>query len=681
MMQKQHPRFFLIAAVLFIQAIAIPSFSQSRITTTVTPESGDKTTGLGRDYWFTMAQNYQNQGGKYYNLYVTSPKNTIVFIQITGGSTSKWPITAGQILTFSVPLSWEVTTSGVVENKGIRVWSDDADLVVHLLSRNPATSDGMLIIPTTGWGKEYVVGAYGSLFQGYGSFVYDYPSEFSIVSDQDSTVSTVTPNTDIRCQNGKVTVHKAHVPFTDILNRGECIQYQAVLAQDCDNYDVTGTIISSSKQIGVVGASQCPNIPCESPYCDHICEMIPPVRTWGKTYHTLPFATRVAGDTYLVIGSKDGQLIYMNGQLYVSLDNKYNFYFRPDVQAPAVWTSDAPFFIAQYINSTTFEANNGGSNSGRGDPAMVVINSLEHYTPHIIFQTPNIQGTGGFSNYANVFVDTSAIVSTVFDGTPINKVKGASRLVIPGSRYMGFRVAQVAPGKHEVISPLPVGVYLYGYASYDSYAWSGNLGISTTNSPDTIPPAALVSGACFDVHVTLTDNRPNDSKLNSIVSDSLYNISFTPDPQFLAGAWIDSSFYDLHIIDSTKEAYAKIFAYDVAGNRTTITSKYQPQFAKIIPQLVDYGVVQVGTVSCQYVTVINTGRIPFFYNSLRLLLGNKGFTLDSTGSKSSIAAGDSLIIKNMLYTVIAECCNRYIRIKRWLLIFQSNFKSRPNSVT
>ena len=82
----------------------------------------DKTQYLGRDLWFTMSQNYISQGGKYYALYVVSPNNTTVFIQVTGGSTSKWPITAGQVLSFNVPLGWEVTTSGVVEPKGIRVW-------------------------------------------------------------------------------------------------------------------------------------------------------------------------------------------------------------------------------------------------------------------------------------------------------------------------------------------------------------------------------------------------------------------------------------------------------------------------------------------------------------------------------------------------------------------------------
>ena len=56
-----------------------------------------------------------------------------------------------------------IHSSGDVEtDKGIHIWSDDADIAVYFLSRVPFTSDGMYVIPTTGWGKEYVVGSYAS---------------------------------------------------------------------------------------------------------------------------------------------------------------------------------------------------------------------------------------------------------------------------------------------------------------------------------------------------------------------------------------------------------------------------------------------------------------------------------------------------------------------------------------
>src|ERR1700674_498774 len=163
---------FVLFCGLLLQAGNI-SAQPARIKHVIQTIQKDKTQYLGRDLWFTMAQNYdQNVAGKFYAVYVTSPNNTTVHIQVTGGSTAQFPIAAGEVLTYNIPLAWEVTTSGVVEAKGVRVWSNDADLTTYLLSRNPFTTDGMLVIPTTGWGTEYVVAAYASLFEGGGSFVY-----------------------------------------------------------------------------------------------------------------------------------------------------------------------------------------------------------------------------------------------------------------------------------------------------------------------------------------------------------------------------------------------------------------------------------------------------------------------------------------------------------------------------
>jgi hypothetical protein len=179
--------------ILLLIVLADMSFAQNpRIQHTITKKPKDKTVSMGRDLWFSMIQNYESQGGKYYALYVTSPNTTTVNVAITGGTTYRFPITAYKVASFMIPLGWEVTTSGVIEDKAIRVWSNDADITAYLLSRNPATSDGMYIIPTIGWGTEYVVAAYQSLYEGFGNFVYDYPTEFCIVANQDNTVCTVT---------------------------------------------------------------------------------------------------------------------------------------------------------------------------------------------------------------------------------------------------------------------------------------------------------------------------------------------------------------------------------------------------------------------------------------------------------------------------------------------------------
>jgi hypothetical protein len=635
-------------ALMFSFGSQQEAFAQShpRIVHQILPQPKGYAPGLGRDLWFSMCQNYEAGGanGKYYMLYVTSPNTTTVNIQVTGSSSQKFPITAGKVVAFKIPLGWEVTSSGVIEKKAIRVWSDDADLTAYLLSRNTATSDGMFIIPSIGWGKEYVVAGYGSLFEGGGTFVYDYPSEFSLVANQDNTTCNVIPTQDIR-KSGQpnVVLHQKGVAFSEAMMRGDCIQYQLTQAQNTDDYDVTGSIVTSNNPVGVVGASQCPNIPPDYPYCDHICDMIPPVRTWAKTYYSAPFVNRHGGDSFLTIASKDGQTIWRDdpsakGRVHAIL-TKYQPYFINDITLQTKWYSDAPFLLVQYINSTTF----GTGNDGIGDPAMVVVNSVEQFTPDVIFQTPTIlSGQSTFQNFVNVVVNTQHVNSTTFDGIRILGAPGSSKISIDGI-YEVYRINNLKAGTHTIHSDTGIGCYVYGYGSYDSYAWSGALGTRTFNDPDTIPPTIKTPGDCFCAHISAADVHPLASKLSSFVLDTIANMIYTLDPTFVPGSGRDSSFYDICVRDSSLPAYIQITVVDIAGNRTLVRSTYNPQIADITPPVTNFGTGTNGTKKYQYVTLTNTGLATFTIDILKLK-HTLGFIIDSA-NQSPLKPGESRLIK------------------------------------
>src|SRR5207247_6591782 len=119
---------------------------------------------LGRDLWFAIPQNADanDHSQKYFNIYVNSPRNTTVNFQVGSGQIIKKPVTAGKVTIFTSPtpkipkgdisVSTEITSSGIVEHdKGIHIWSNDADLSVYFLSRVPYTSDGMYVVSTIGW--------------------------------------------------------------------------------------------------------------------------------------------------------------------------------------------------------------------------------------------------------------------------------------------------------------------------------------------------------------------------------------------------------------------------------------------------------------------------------------------------------------------------------------------------
>ncbi len=625
---------------------------------------------MGREFWFAMTSNYWglDNGGKYMRIYITSPQNTTAYVSIgVSGAKTPVPILAYKVGTFKIPESWEMESSGVVEPKAIHVWSNDADLTVYDMSHNAYTSDGSYIIPTIGWGNDYVVAAYASLYE----LTWDDPSEFTVTASIDHTVIDITPSCDFRqCPGGNESgdgcSHDVGYPaghtFSITLNRGECAQFKPVLAQGADGYDVTGTIIHANNPVGVVGGSDCPNIPADFPYCDHVEDMIPPVRTWATTYYTTNFVqppTMPGHDfgLYLMVASKPGQTIWREdassgAHVECQLSNKYDNYWDELELAQKFW-SDAPFLLVEYMNSSTYPDHD----NGQGDPAEVVINPREQYSKDVVFQTPvSVGAQAPYDSYANIIVNLKDERQTTFDG---QKILSYTHQPIDDT-FEVFNITHIAPGVHTVTGDtLGVGVYIYGYGYDESYAWAGNMGTKTFNSQDTVSPLADTSGSCYDAFVHLSDSGINpggipQSMLNMVRLDSDYNMVYIPDPSFHEGVGLDTSSYSMYVLDRTKPAYLKVEAYDVAGNETMVISTYTPQVADIEPPLQNFGSAVSPTTKYEYDTIINTGQVAFNFDKLTLLYGNLGFTIDSGMIPSVLAVGERRVLKISFQAVKAN---------------------------
>ncbi len=620
---------------------------------------------MGREFWWAQPSNYwgEDLGGKYIRIYITSPQNTTAYVSIgTGGQTAPVTIQAYKIGTYIVPLGWEMESSGIVEPKAIHVWSNTADLTVYVMSHNAYTSDGSYIVPTVGWGTDYVVAGYGALFEGFGSFVYDLPSEFTVTADVDNTVVTITPSCDLRqCygqgDNPTVVAYPQGKPFTITLNRGECAQFLSVQATGSDGFDVTGTIVHSNNPVGVLGGSGCPNIPADFPYCDHVEDMVPPVRTWAETYYTTNFIAPPGYPNhdfglYLFISSKAGQVIhrqdYITGQhVECIIDNQYGTYWDELESAQKFW-SDAPFLLVEYINSASYPDNAGLYVQIPGDPAEVVINPREQYTKTVVFQTPVSVGAQlPYKSYASIIVNKNDEKTTTFDK---QKILSWTHQPIDDT-FDIFTVTNIAPGSHIVTGDTSgVGVYVYGYGNDESYAWAGSFGTGTFHAQDTVPPVVDTTGSCYDAAVHLYDYGTNpggipQSMLGDIRLDSDYNMAYQLDPNWQEGLGIDSTYYDMFVVDRSKPAYLKVEGYDVAGNQTTVISTYTPQTAYIAPPVQNFGSVITPTIKYLYDTLVNTGVVPYNFDQLKLLYGNLGFTIDSGMTPSVLDTGEHRILK------------------------------------
>lgn len=77
--------------------------AQSRIVNTIAYESGNATSGYGRDFWFAIPQNYRGSAQKYFQVYVSAQRNTTIYFQVAGGPLIKKPVTAAQVTIFKTP--------------------------------------------------------------------------------------------------------------------------------------------------------------------------------------------------------------------------------------------------------------------------------------------------------------------------------------------------------------------------------------------------------------------------------------------------------------------------------------------------------------------------------------------------------------------------------------------------
>ncbi|HEY3876705.1 MAG TPA: IgGFc-binding protein [Candidatus Kapabacteria bacterium] len=289
----------------FLILIAIANVTRAQFSAAVTSQPHDLNFSAGRDFWLAEMSNQWGDPSQQpsQTISITSPRNTVAHIQYAG-QTYTDSIKENLSVTISIPLSMQLESSGIVENKSIHIWSEDAPLIIYNMNRLRYSSDGEYVIPTIGWDTEYVVAGYGAP---YPDSPDDYPSECAIVADQDSTIIQITPSCNCRqATSGNVAgdtaasivVFPKGVVKTFTMNKGQTLQLLSVLATNPDGFDLTGTIIHSNKSIGVFGGSSFPRIPNNFPYRDHIEDMMPPVRTWGTSYMGTAFAAPAGQHTY-----------------------------------------------------------------------------------------------------------------------------------------------------------------------------------------------------------------------------------------------------------------------------------------------------------------------------------------------------------------------------------------------
>jgi hypothetical protein len=443
---------FVIAALLFLMPIASRAASDSS----------------GKDFFIAFQQNYINGGNL--SLFITGKNDTYGTVEIPGlNFSTSFTVQANKVTTVNIPASAQLLGSNIITKRGIRVTAQD-EVSIYGLNQKQYTTDAFLALPSDILGLEYIAMSYhGAL-----------PSQIAVVGVFDNTTVTINPS-------APASGRASGVPFEIQLNSGDTYQIRGAGASD-----LTGTFITASAPVALMSGVECVNIPIGIGYCDHIVEMMPPVATWGKSYLTVPLATRLRGDVFRILAAEDDTKVYINSVLKANLNR--GKYFETVLTARSLIEASAPVLVAQYSPGQDFD-------SVISDPFMMLIPPTEQFLNQYTFSTP---ATGFTKNYVNVVVPTSAVSSLILDGMAVNSA------LFPPVGSSGFSGGQVpiSLGSHTITGDVPFGIYVYGFGSYDSYGYPGGMAFEFINPiGDTFLPNVKLNQINDVIWGTATDSE------------------------------------------------------------------------------------------------------------------------------------------------------------------------------
>ncbi len=326
---------------------------------------------------------------------------------------------------------------------------------------NAAVTGASLLIPTSAWDVNYIaVNAYK-----YGIA----PPSMNIIAVENGTDVTLVPVAAVS-GGGGLPSGSANVPLSFSLNAGE-------MAQFSQNAELTGSVISSTKPIGLMAGQMSMNVPVGVAYADHAEQMIPPVRAMGSEYvgvmhrprKTEPAVWRlvgaVDGTTLSWTGAVTGPASLARGQV-VELQTGTPFQVKSQ-------DDQHPFMLFQLMTGSTFVS----EMSGYGDADFVLMVPPQQYmTRYVFFADPTYPETNLVIVRAKVngaFADVNLDCAGKVGGwQPIGDHEWTRVDLMTGNFQP---VGNCSTGRHEMWSDAPFGVTVWGWGTPETTTFTSNV--------------------------------------------------------------------------------------------------------------------------------------------------------------------------------------------------------------
>ncbi|MFM8770848.1 MAG: choice-of-anchor D domain-containing protein [Candidatus Kapaibacterium sp.] len=659
--------------ILFVTAIAIGA-STSAVAQRKKPgvENILNTGSQGTEFFLTIPP---NEVGAYppvgLEIYVASAFDANVeLFDYAGDKSTRFKIKPYEILTLAdnaksgkPVLNWSMENrdAEIPVRKALRLRSDKP-ISVYVINSKQLTTDGYMAIPVNGWGTEYIPCAYSDFKE-----IRPWPGGFIVIAKEPTTLQIL-----LRGQGAAQTSNgrKLKEQITVTLDEGEVYMVHGD-GTTRGEFDLTGTLINADKPVGVIGfhmRTTIPNLLVNGNGRNHLCEMLPPVNTWGKRYSTLELqrARLLAGrgDAFRIVCKEPqtkwscnfydkttGQLLGRRGGLLINAGD-----YQDEVNATqptalvegfSVWEANKPVFLMQYSCSSSWDGDQ------ILDPFMFCVTPEEQYITSTIFQSPTMSQFS--KHYLNLVIKTDTsdpnlienLKSLVIDDQPVwNNGKASKPSLLFARMPNGMYHAGIEFGTdaraHRIRSNglVSFGGYIYGFGAVDAYGWPAAAGFRPTTSVDTMPPVIKGDSLCGDYTFEATElrNIPDPPKTPPIDTDQVetgiaqidtvegrgsynYRLVLITDQVFPQAVPYKRFKYEWQVIDKGKDARAIYFVADFAGNITIDTCTYFADKIAFTPNPLDFGKLRLGSNKTLTLTVTNNQDAEVKLTSSKIKLG------------------------------------------------------------
>lgn len=457
---------------------------------------------MSSNLYLNVHKNFENEGT--YRAYVFGEAGEEVSVQNNAGYSTTFALDSDGFFSLLLPIDVVMMGSGINE-RGLEITAD-GDISAFLATRQPATTDLSIIFEKQSLGTAYVIASYS---QPGGSF--DEGGQFSVQALEDDTIVNFTlPDG----QTGNVT-----------LDEGQTYKFAAAsgdadrgIATD-ESFDITGTLIATTKTTAVFSGSACTNIRFGA--CDHIVEQMPAVNFLSTNYVLGEHFNDGSGNnTVRVVAATDDTVVTLNESVVVATLGAGEFYeFLLSEPAARIQTSN-PALVAQYLSGATTAGD-------EGDPAMSFVPGTETWLAEYAVATP--AGDEAFAaNLINVVIPTSAIGSLRLNGAAVD----VSLFTAIAGTDLSVANIDIDPGILRAQASAAFQLSVFGYDFFDSFLTFG--GASFASGIVNAPPNAVAdaytvsSGREFIANILDNDSDPEGDPLTVLgVPDDVDNGTLT----------------------------------------------------------------------------------------------------------------------------------------------------------